>query len=76
MTLSGPVIAAVLFAALLHGSWKALVKWGPDKALDTGLVHSIGVLFALVAPWRAGYRLAASAAPFGARGPPSSPAFR
>lgn len=47
MTLSGPVIAAVLFAALLHASWNALIKSAPDKALDTGLVHSIGVLFAL-----------------------------
>ena len=47
MTLSGPVILAVLFAALLHASWNALIKSAPDKALDTGLVHSIGVLFAL-----------------------------
>ncbi|MDA7416117.1 EamA family transporter [Xenophilus arseniciresistens] len=47
MTLSTPVILAVLVGALLHASWNALIKSAPDKALDTGLVHSLGVLFAL-----------------------------
>lgn len=47
MTLSGPVVLAVLCGALLHASWNALIKSAPDKALDTGLVHSIGVLFAV-----------------------------
>ena len=40
--LSWPIIAAVLFAALLHASWNALIKSGPDKALDTALIHVLG----------------------------------
>ncbi|GAA4344697.1 DMT family transporter [Variovorax defluvii] len=47
MALSGPVFLAVLFAALLHAGWNALIKSGRDKALDTGLVHSIGILLAI-----------------------------
>lgn len=47
MALSGPVFLAVLFAALLHAGWNALIKSGQDKALDTGLVHSIGILLAI-----------------------------
>ena len=47
MALSGPVVLAVLFAALLHAGWNALIKSGQDKALDTGLVHSIGILLAI-----------------------------
>lgn len=45
--LSTPVVLAVLSGALLHASWNALIKSAPDKALDTGLIHSLGVLFAL-----------------------------
>ena len=35
MTLTWPVFAAVLFGALLHASWNAMVKSSADKALDT-----------------------------------------
>ncbi|OUM01909.1 phosphonate utilization protein [Variovorax sp. JS1663] len=45
--MSGPVVLAVLFAALLHAGWNALIKSGRDKALDTGLVHSIGIFLAI-----------------------------
>lgn len=47
MTLTGPVFFALLFGALLHAGWNALIKSGSDKPLDTGLVHSLGVLFAV-----------------------------
>lgn len=36
--MSGPIVTVVLFAALLHASWNALVKAGPDKFLSTVLV--------------------------------------
>lgn len=47
MTLSWPVVAAVLFGALLHASWNALVKSSQDKALDTAIIHLVGSLVAL-----------------------------
>ena len=47
MTLTWGVAAAVLFGALLHASWNALVKSSSDKALDTALIHLIGSLLAL-----------------------------
>ncbi|APW40709.1 phosphonate utilization protein [Rhodoferax koreense] len=47
MGLTGPVVAAVLLGAVLHASWNALIKSGRDKQLDTALIHSIGVVFAL-----------------------------
>ncbi|MEO5843678.1 MAG: DMT family transporter [Caldimonas sp.] len=40
--LSWTVIVAVLFGALLHASWNALIKSGHDMALDTALIHVIG----------------------------------
>src|SRR3954454_8053897 len=40
--LSWPIIAAVLFGALLHASWNALIKSGDDQALDTALIHVLG----------------------------------
>jgi phosphonate utilization associated putative membrane protein len=40
--LSWPIVIAVLFGALLHASWNALIKSGPDKALDTALIHVLG----------------------------------
>nr|WP_187363369.1 DMT family transporter [Massilia frigida] len=44
----------VLFAALLHASWNALVKAGPDKLLSTVLVAGgAGVLAALALPFLA-----------------------
>ncbi len=39
---SWPIVAAVLFGALLHASWNALIKSGTDKALDTALIHVLG----------------------------------
>ena len=36
------IVGAVLFAALLHASWNALIKSGQDKALDTALIHIRG----------------------------------
>jgi phosphonate utilization associated putative membrane protein len=47
MTLTWPIVAAVLVGALLHASWNALVKSSGDKPLDTALVHSMGALVAL-----------------------------
>jgi drug/metabolite transporter (DMT)-like permease len=41
------VIAAVLFAALLHASWNAMVKAGGDKPLDIATMHSLGALAAV-----------------------------
>lgn len=37
----------MLFGALLHASWNALIKAGGDKALDTALIHSLGVVAAV-----------------------------
>lgn len=47
MALSWPVVGIVLFGALLHASWNALIKGGRDKSLDTGLIHALGVLVAV-----------------------------
>jgi phosphonate utilization associated putative membrane protein len=47
LTLTGPVVLAVLFGALLHASWNALIKSAPDKSLDTALIHSLGFLVAV-----------------------------
>ena len=44
-----PLILALLFAALLHAGWNALIKSGGDQSLDTALIHSLGVLFAIPA---------------------------
>ncbi len=38
---------AVLFGALLHAGWNALVKSSGDKSVDTALVHFMGSLVAL-----------------------------
>ncbi len=42
LSLTWTIVAAVLFSALLHASWNALVKSGVDKALDTALIHALG----------------------------------
>jgi len=47
MTLTWPVVLAVLCGAMLHASWNALIKSGSDKAVDTALVHVLGALVAL-----------------------------
>ncbi|MEJ6021422.1 EamA family transporter [Ramlibacter sp. PS4R-6] len=44
MTLTWGVAGAVMFGALLHASWNALVKSSADKALDTAVIHLIGSL--------------------------------
>ena len=49
MSLSLPLVAAILFAALLHAGWNALIKSGGDKSLDTALIHSLGIFFAVPA---------------------------
>jgi phosphonate utilization associated putative membrane protein len=49
VTLSVPIVLAILFAALLHAGWNALIKSGANKSLDTALIHSLGVLFAIPA---------------------------
>jgi phosphonate utilization associated putative membrane protein len=47
MTLTWPIVLAVLFGAVLHAGWNALVKSSGDKELDTALVHFLGGLVAL-----------------------------
>ena len=47
MSLTWPIALAVLFGALLHASWNALVKSGSDKAMDTALMNLIGGAMAL-----------------------------
>lgn len=47
MALTWPVVIAVLFGALLHASWNALVKSSSDKALDTVLIHVVGSVLAV-----------------------------
>ena len=47
MTLSWGVVVAVLFGAVLHAGWNALVKSSGDKPLDTALVHALGAVVAL-----------------------------
>jgi phosphonate utilization associated putative membrane protein len=45
--LSTGVVLAVLFGALLHATWNALVKSSGDKQLDLALVHLLGALVSL-----------------------------
>ena len=47
MTLTWPLVLAVLFGAVLHAGWNTLVKSSGDKELDTALVHFLGALVAL-----------------------------
>ena len=47
MTLTWPVVAAVLLGALLHASWNAMVKSSRDAALDTATIHLMGSLIAI-----------------------------
>lgn len=47
LALTVPVTLAVLFGALLHASWNALVKSSADKSLDTALIHALGCVVAV-----------------------------
>ena len=47
LTLTLPVTLIVLFGALLHASWNALIKSSADKSLDTALIHVLGGAVAL-----------------------------
>lgn len=47
LSLTWPVVAAVLCGALLHAGWNALVKSAGDKTVDTALVHFLGSFVAL-----------------------------
>lgn len=47
LALTLPVTLIVLFGALLHASWNALVKSSTDKSLDTALIHVLGGAVAL-----------------------------
>ena len=48
MILTWGVVAVVLFGALLHASWNALIKSGSDHQLDTALIHVLGCGVGLV----------------------------
>jgi multidrug transporter EmrE-like cation transporter len=47
MTLTWPVVFAVLCGAVLHAGWNALVKSSGDKEVDTALVHLLGAVVAI-----------------------------
>lgn len=55
LALTLPVTLIVLFGALLHASWNALVKSSSDKSLDTALIHVLGgavaIPLVLLAGW-------------------------
>ena len=63
MALSWPVVVAVLFGAMLHASWNALVKSSSDKDLDMAVIHLIGSFLAIPLVVLAGWP-APSAWPF------------
>ncbi|MFO1217285.1 MAG: EamA family transporter [Burkholderiaceae bacterium] len=46
MTLTWPVVFAVLAGAVLHAGWNTLVKSSGDKEVDTALVHFLGAVVA------------------------------
>jgi len=47
MALTWPIVLAVLFGAMLHAAWNALVKSSADKAVDNGLVTVLAAAIAL-----------------------------
>ena len=55
MALTWPVVLAVLFGALLHASWNALVKSSTDKALDTALINMLASFLAIPLVWWFGW---------------------
>ena len=58
--MSTGVVLAVLFGALLHATWNALVKSSGDKQLDLALVHLLGGIAALPLLWWVGLPPAAA----------------
>jgi phosphonate utilization associated putative membrane protein len=47
MTLTWPIVLAVLCGAMLHASWNAMIKSGGDKSTDTALLTVAAALVAL-----------------------------
>jgi phosphonate utilization associated putative membrane protein len=47
LSLTWPVVLAVLLGAALHASWNVLVKSAGDKTVDTALLHFLGAVVAL-----------------------------
>lgn len=60
LALTLPVTFVVLFGALLHASWNALIKSAEDKSLDTALIHVMGAALALPLLLSVGFPPAAS----------------
>lgn len=58
--MSAVVVIAVLFGALLHASWNALIKSSSDKSLDTALIHGLGGILAVPMLVYAGWPSAAA----------------
>lgn len=61
MSLTWPIVLAVLCGAALHAGWNALVKSAGDKTVDTALVHFLGAWVALPFLLMVGLPQAASA---------------
>jgi phosphonate utilization associated putative membrane protein len=55
VTLTWPVVLAVLFGALLHASWNAQVKSSTDKGLDTALINLFASFLAIPLVWWFGW---------------------
>jgi drug/metabolite transporter (DMT)-like permease len=47
--MSAAVFSIILFAAVLHATWNAIVKIAPDKAMTATLVSACGALISLAA---------------------------